>query len=157
VVSYDVIIEVSNPDLLLKPGMTANVTVLVDQRLNVLKIPSAALRFNPVIARKKISPGAKGENPMAGTLSPSVSSSARSNSGGFRRPGQTQLWILSPQGKPEPVPVQTGISDGSFTQVISDSLKEGEKVIIGQKGVETSSSNNQQVNPFAPRFPGGRR
>ena len=51
VVSYDVIITVSNPEALLKPGMTANVTVLVDQRQDVLKVPSAALRFRPLSPR----------------------------------------------------------------------------------------------------------
>jgi len=85
------------------------------------------------------------------------SSSARTNSTGSRRPGQSILWILSPQGKPEPIPVQVGISDGSFTQVISDSLKEGQKIITAEKGAELTTNNNQQVNPFAPRFPGGGR
>jgi HlyD family secretion protein len=139
------------------PGMTANVSVLVDQRLDVLKVPSGALRFHPAAARKKTSSAARGENPMAGTLPSSDTSSAKSNSRGFRRPGQTLLWILSPQGKPEPIPVQVGISDGSFTQVISDSLKEGQKIITAEKGAELTPNNNQQVNPFVPRFGGGGR
>lgn len=155
VVSYDVIIQVPNPNLLLMPGMTANVSVLVDQRLDVLKVPSGALRFHPATTRKKTSSAARGENPMAGTLPSSDTSSAKSKSGGFRRSGQTLLWILSPQGKPEPIPVQVGISDGSFTQVISDSLKEGQEIITAEKGAGLTTNNNQQVNPFVPRFGGG--
>jgi multidrug efflux pump subunit AcrA (membrane-fusion protein) len=75
---------------------------------------------------------------------------------GRRKPGQHVLWVLDPQGKPRPVPVQIGISDGSSTEISSDTLKEGDQVITGQQGVEVST-NNQQVNPFAPRFGPGRR
>jgi HlyD family secretion protein len=156
VVSYDVIIEVSNPDLLLKPGMTANVTILIDQRLDVLKVPSGALRFRPAMERKKSS-SARGASVMARNPSSPDTGGAKSNSAGFKKAGQNVVWILDSQGKPKPVPVQVGISDGTFTQIISDNLKEGDKVITGQKGVESSSNNNQQVNPFAPRFGGGRR
>ncbi len=47
VITYDAVIGVSNPDLKLFPGMTANVKILVDQRLNVLEVPNAALRYHP--------------------------------------------------------------------------------------------------------------
>ena len=157
VVSYDVIIEVSNPDLLLKPGMTANVTILVDQREDVLKVPSSAFRFRPVMERKKPSSGERETNPMARNMSSSDNNSVKPNPAGFGKAGQNVLWILSPQGKPEPIPIQIGISDGSFTQIISDNLKEGDKVITGQKNSEQQTTNNQQVNPFTPRFGGGRR
>ncbi|HEX9912884.1 MAG TPA: efflux RND transporter periplasmic adaptor subunit [candidate division Zixibacteria bacterium] len=159
VVSYDVIIEVSNPELLLKPGMTANVTVLVDQRINILKVPAGALRFRPSLEKEKNGSSSKSNEginiarnlPPSGDMSPD-----KINPSGLRKAGQTALWILNQQGKPEPVPVQTGISDGTFTEVISDNLKEGDKVITSQKN-SVQSINNQQVNPFAPRFGGGRR
>lgn len=157
VVSYDVIIEVSNPDLLLKPGMTANVTILIDQRLDVLKVPSGTLRFRPAMERKKSSSAVREASVMARNPSSPDTGGAKSNSAGFKKAGQNVVWILDSQGKPKPVPVQIGISDGTFIQIISDNFKEGDKVITGQKGVESSSNNNQQVNPFAPKFPGGRR
>lgn len=157
VVTYDVIIEVLNPDLLLKPGMTANVTILIDQKLDVLKVPSGALRFHPTMDGKKSSSGMKGVGQINQGAPPPNNDSVKSNLNGFGGASRSVLWILDPQGKPESVPVQVGISDGTFTQIISDNLKEGDKVITGQKGVEPSSNNNQQVNPFVPRFGGGRR
>ena len=157
VVSYDVIIEVPNPNLLLMPGMTANVTVLVDERQDVLKVPAAALRFRPSTAGRQSSSGTGGGAQVSQAAQHADSSSARTNHAGWRKAGQSLLWVLSSQGKPEPVPVQIGISDGNFTQVISNDLKEGQKIIVAEKGAERTANNNQQVNPFVPRFGGGGR
>ena len=79
--------------------------------------------------------------------------------GGHRAPDslrtkRTVIWILDPQGKPEPVPVQIGLSDGATTQIISEKIKQGDVVIVGQEGVQ-ATADNQQVNPFMPRFGGG--
>jgi len=157
VVTYDVIIAVSNPNMLLKPGMTANVTIIVDHRENVLKIASSALRFKPTMMPNDSSAARKGirqRNPNS--ASPDTSAfRQRHMSANGRKP--TTLWVLNPNGKPEPVFVKAGISDGSSTQIISDNLKEGDMVIVGQKNSGSSSSNNQQVNPFMPSPPGGRR
>jgi HlyD family secretion protein len=157
VVSYDVIIEVGNPDLLLKPGMTANVTIQVDRRDDILKVPTAALRFRPANKAKGSSSGAAMAARTAGDSSPADSSRkatwSQSDSSGAKR---TVLWILDQQGTPKAIPVETGISDGSFTQVISDNLNKGDSVITGQEGVAPSSNTSQEVNPFLPRF-GGRR
>ncbi len=152
VVSYDVIIEVLNPELLLKPGMTANVTILVDQRRDVLKVPSGALRFRPATGTKESFSGMRRTGQMRQDAPPGDNDSAKLNpdrSGGVSR---NVLWMLGSQGKPEPVPVEIGLSDGTFTQITADSLKEGDKVITAQRGIEASSGNNQQVNPFTPRF-----
>jgi HlyD family secretion protein len=156
VVSYDVILEVSNPDMLLKPGMTANVTIEIDRQDDILKVASAALRYHPVGDKTGSSTWRrdstdKADNP--GAADSMISS--RHEPSSDRPANRRRLWILDPQGKPEPIPVQIGISDGVFTQVISDKLKEGDKVITGVEGV--TPATNSQVNPFAPRFPGGRR
>jgi HlyD family secretion protein len=156
VVSYDVIIGVSNPNLLLKPGMTANVTILVDSREDIIKVPSGALRFSPPMKGKESLAGGAEAGNKARSSSPPNTGSFNPQPPGSKRANQTTLWILNQQGKPEPVSVKIGISDGTFTQVIADNLKEGDKVITGQKGSGNSSSN-QQVNPFAPQFGGGRR
>jgi len=157
VVTYDVIIEVSNPNLQLMPGMTANVTILVDQRQDVLKVPAGALRFHPSLGTKGSASNGKSNVRLTANLASAGDANPnRSDSSDLKKSKQTMLWILKQQGKPESVSVQVGISDGTFTQIISDHFKEGDKVIIGQEGA-VSSTNNQQVNPFTPRFGGGRR
>lgn len=158
VVSYDVMIEVSNPDLLLKPGMTANVTVLVERRDDVLKAPAAALRFRPESAEPGREPGT-GAGTGSGTGTGPGSGTSRGGgpmetpAGKGRGPA---LWLLDPTGKPRPIPVQTGLSDGSFVEVVSGDLKEGDSVIVSARGAAAQANNPQQVNPFAPRFPGRR-
>jgi HlyD family secretion protein len=153
VVTYTVIIDVDNPELLLKPGMTANVTVLIDQRGDVLKVRSAALKFTPSISRQ------------ARTSTQTTGNSYSANASPNRNPGRDfkkwasspKVWILAKDGRPKPVLVQAGLSDGSVTEVISDSLKEGEEVIISQANGSSSSTTTttQQVNPFDSGRPGG--
>lgn len=99
VVTYDVVVKVDNPELKLKPGMTANVSIIIDTKKDVLKIPNSALRFRPPgLEKDKIPTKGKG------------------------------VWILE-DGRPIRKEVRTGISDGSFTEVISG-LKEGDNVIV---------------------------
>ena len=152
VVTYDVIIEASNPDLLLKPGMTANVTVLVDYRENVLKVPSGAFRFRPAMQQGASSSGEGHGRPQAAMGShPSGPGSREPRGSGEKKTNQATIWILSPEEKPQPIQVQTGISDGSSTQIVSGDLNEGDMVIVGV-GTSQSPHGNQQVNPFAPTF-----
>ncbi len=157
VVSYDVIIAVSNPDLLLMPGMTANVTVIIQSQTNVLKVPSTALRFHPAgIGRSQANNSNRRRlADSSGPASGGAAAATAPDSSAIKRFNQPRVWILDQQGKPEPVPVEVGISDGTSTQVSSDQLREGELVITSQEGV-AATNNNQQVNPFMPRFGGGR-
>jgi len=157
VVSYDVILNVSNPDILLKPGMTANVVIEIDKRENVLKVPAAAFRFRPS--------GLQSESARALRANSDTSRGRPSSTGGnYQQPDsiragrsdRSRVWILDQQNMPEPAQVQAGISDGSFTEIISDNLKEGDKIIIRQEGA-LQSNGSQEVNPFMPRFGGGRR
>ena len=67
VVTYDVVILVKNPDLKLRPGMTANASILVAQKENVLKIPNAALRFRPEFAKREAAAPQKGSRGSSGT------------------------------------------------------------------------------------------
>jgi HlyD family secretion protein len=100
VVTYDVVIQVDNPELKLKPGMTANVSIIVSVSKDVLKIPNAALRFRPV-EKVKTEVQQKGSG----------------------------VWILE-QGEPKRIPVSTGISDGNYTELVSGNIKEGQEVIV---------------------------
>jgi len=102
VVTYDVVILVDNTDLRLKPGMTANVSIIVSTMKDVLRIPNAALRFR--YAEKA---------PAAGQPAP-------------KGPG---IWVLE-QGNPKRVRITPGISDGTWTEIASADLQEGQEVIV---------------------------
>jgi HlyD family secretion protein len=137
VVTYDVVIQVDNRDLFLKPGMTANVTILVAHREGVLKIPNAALRFRPEFAKKE---GAwskkKEESPLAGRTSLTEANQGK----------PSRVWVLSPEGKPFLISVVLGITDGSFSEVVSGDLKEGMELIVE----ETSKKKGQSQGTPSP-------
>jgi HlyD family secretion protein len=140
--------------------MTANVTVLIDQREGILKVPTAALRFRPPVQDEKPSSdqgataGMRGGRPAPTGPPSTTAGSFKQDTPPVGKKNRPTLWTLSPAGKPEPTPVQTGISDGSSIEIVSGELKEGDMVIVGM-GNSNSPQGNQQVNPFAPQF--GRR
>jgi len=142
VVTYDTVIGVSNPDLKLKPGMTANVSILIAHRDNVLQIKNAALRYRPAEATPT----------EARSTSASSPSGARSSGGRERRSGERTVYALS-GGRPKPTQIKTGISDGISTEVL-EGLKEGDRVVTAEL-TSTSPSSLPAANPFsAPRrFP----
>lgn len=122
VVTYDVVIGVSNPDLKLFPGMTATVRILVDRHSDVLRVPNTALRFRPAEA----------------AASPS------GRPGGRRGALESTLWVLDGKGRPKSEVVRTGLSDGVYTEISSGALKPGDRVIIaevGKSGMPASSLN----------------
>ncbi len=200
VVTYDVVIQVDNRDLKLKPGMTANVSVMIANREGVLKIPNAALRFRPQSA-KQGGPPEKGSERSASAgrllierltselnLTPDQQSKLemvlRSSRQEFQEISQKmkpeeardriqgiirqkisgilteeqklklkevsyssqpeqgkpgRVWTLSSEGKPTPVSIVLGITDGTFSEVMSGNLKEGGEVIVE----ETSGKKTQ--------------
>ena len=240
VVTYDVVIQVENKELRLKPGMTANVTIVVAHREGVLKTPNAALRYIPQDAKTTVA--AVSTNGNDSSKSETSASTARSSrgrpesggkpdsSGSSGRPGMSarfteglnltaeqqekaemiisasrseiqeirqnskpeesavriralireklkgimtedqkrklsesgasaqgerksgRLWVVSPDRKAVPVPVIIGITDGTFSEIISGDLKEGTEVIVGDSG------KNNQTNRGTPSpFGGGMR
>jgi len=203
VVTYTVVISADNPDLQLLPGMTANITVVIEERDRALKVPNAALRFRPE-GKAKETKGAGGQqgSPGAGpggrvsaeeliqrlderlSLSDEQKEQIRGimaevrrkvmamrQAGSppeeirsevkrlreqnrekimrvltpeqrekFRRMGAARaanpvkpgrVWVLGPDGRPAPVDVFTGITDGSFTEIVRGDLKPGQGVITG--------------------------
>jgi len=123
VVTYNAVIIVDNTSLKLKPGMTANVSIETESKQSVLRVPNAALRFKPA------TPAATPDQKAAK---------------GPRSPG---VWILE-NNKSKNVKITTGISDGNYTEVISNELTEGQQII-------TDSSNSTKKNEPAagtPRF-----
>lgn len=228
VVTYNVVIRVKNPELKLRPGMTANASILVARRDNVLRIPNAALRFRPDFARKETTPSQKGPAPAAAPaptqsavspekilerlkaelkLTPDQQTSiarilkdaqaeiqAARKAGGAeearakakelragnrikvrsvlteeqkkkydqmdQRPETSQaaaptfrVWAPVPQGRPVPVEITTGISDGSYTEVASGGLKEGQEVIVeAVTGNNKGGSSSQAPQPSMRGF-----
>jgi HlyD family secretion protein len=122
VVTYNVVVAVDNRDLRLKPGMTANVSIVVALKEDVLKVPNAALRFVPPRTDQVSHEGKS----VKATSSQRVSSSDGSLVSASR-----SIWKQGPDGELESAQVQTGISDGTATELVSGSLSEGDQVIIG--------------------------
>jgi HlyD family secretion protein len=132
VVTYDAVVDVDNPELKLKPGMTANVTFVSAQRDDVLRVPNAALRFRPtpdVLAAA----GLTGRGQHGGA----AAGATRGEAGGWPRDdgnaSRRRVWVLD-QGKPRPVGIQAGVSDGSLTEVAGGKLAEGALVITDVGG-----------------------
>lgn len=149
VVTYDTVIEVANRDMKLRPGMTANVSIIVAQREGALKIPNSALRFRPAGAAPDAATkaGATAANAGGGTRSGSGGKGGAGRARGERSPIRT-VYVLpagADDGDPKPVQIKTGISDGVFTEVV-EGLKEGETVVIAQ--TTTTQSQAPASSPF---------
>ncbi|MFN8547565.1 MAG: efflux RND transporter periplasmic adaptor subunit [Candidatus Eisenbacteria bacterium] len=163
VVTYTVIILVENDDEKLLPGMTANVTIAVDAARGVLRVPATALRFRP--EGQGGWPGSRGGGmgggppsggpPMGGAPMGGAAMGGMRRDGAHGGRGGDRVFLLANDGSLRPARVRAGLSDGSFTAVESDSLREGDLVVVGR---ETASGAAKQdvVNPFAPRMGGGR-
>jgi HlyD family secretion protein len=125
VVTYNVVVNVDNQDLRLKPGMTANVSIIVAQKDAVLKVPNAALRFTPPTAAQ-VDRSASSGNP---SIVKGVEQAAGSGRGAT--PLHRIIWVQGASGDLNSLQVQTGISDGLATEIISNELSEGAMVVVG--------------------------
>ena len=129
VVTYPVMVRAENPHEKLFPGMTANISCIIAERTNVLKVLNTALRFKPDKGRKIMtSPPADSEMPRDGIR-------------------KARLWVLTPEGSLEPIRVKLGISDGTWTEVISEEVQENLEVV---SAILDTGSKDAVVNPFLP-------
>jgi HlyD family secretion protein len=142
VVTYDTVIAVNNPDLKLKPGMTANVSVIVAEHTGVLRVPNSALRFHP----PETGPSTNGPPRMGGGGS-YPGSAPGSRPKGEHRPARS-VYVLK-DDKPQPVQVKLGITDGIYTEV-TDGLGETDMVITSAI-YKQGSGSGQASSPFGPR------
>jgi len=115
VVTYNVVVRVDNRELFLKPGMTANVSIEVKKYGDVLKIPNAALRYRPT---------AKGAE--------TESAGKRPGNGKGKEAGGQHVYLLGKDGKPVPVRIKAGVSNGTFTVLEEGNLKEGDLLVTGE-------------------------
>ena len=154
VVTYDAVIDVDNKEKNLRPGMTANVTFVLAQVADAVKIPNAALRFKPsrdVMAAMREASGrgsARGSGRRGSGGGGSGQWQGRGSGGGG--PGRDlgdkkMVWKLE-DGKPKMVIVKPGLTDGSATELVEGDLKPGDLLITEVTGV--SSSPNRRVSAF---------
>ncbi|MDP1759714.1 MAG: efflux RND transporter periplasmic adaptor subunit, partial [Thermodesulfovibrionales bacterium] len=108
VITYNAVILVSNQELKLKPGMTANVSIIISSKKAILRIPNAALRFTMPDKDKD------------------KSKKAQQKGQGQKVAG---AWIIA-DGKPKRISVSAGVSDGSYTELLSGEIKDGQEVIV---------------------------
>lgn len=132
VVTYDVVVKVANPERKLKPGMTANVSIITAVEQGVIKVPNAALRFKWTLDKAP-------DQGRGGTSAKGPESAGETS--GQKKQG---VWILEGQ-KPRRIPIAVGISDGNYTAVASGELKEGDAAIVEAAG--TAKKNEQRFGP----------
>src|SRR3954468_8315675 len=184
VITYPVIIEVPNPELQLRPSMTANVTIDVANVRDVLRVPNAALRFRPETATdgqktaggsqtggtaaggpsQQRAAGGAGRTGAPGGGAPAGGGSGNWQRGGGRRQQQAQtVYVLNPVAEDKKnelraVQVRTGITDGRYTQVvsvISGTLNPGDPVVTGTATVKVEQQPGAANRPGAPGGPRG--
>ncbi|MGL4576908.1 MAG: efflux RND transporter periplasmic adaptor subunit, partial [Burkholderiaceae bacterium] len=108
VVTYTVVIRARNDTLELRPGMTGYVRVTVGERSQIVRIPNAALRYEPQRAQgDKAAPA-----PQSAT--------------------QKTIWRLTPDGAAQPVELTLGLTDGKFTEMVKGDIKAGDQLIVGE-------------------------
>ncbi len=146
VVTYLSILEVANPDGRLRIGMTANVGFVEEAAEDVLRVPNAALRYRPSEAafprgerRWGGTAGREGEPQRAGEATPGPEAGAEGE--GQRRWRGPRVWVLDGE-RIRPVRVETGLTDGAYTEVEDGDLAEGDQVITDELGAGASPRPN---------------
>jgi HlyD family secretion protein len=162
VVTYTAVVEVSNPELKLRPGMTTNITFPVQQRENVLTVPNAALRFKPELSeseqedlRQQMEARREQRSEQRARQGDAQREQRRNrseNQTGERSQRQT-VWVLTADKKIEPRFVRAGLTNGRVTEIAGGTLQEGETVVIGKTEANATASQPAS-SPFAPQ--GGR-
>jgi len=144
---------VYNGNLALFPGMTADCSIVTNHREGVLRVPSAALRFNPAAFITLPEPRAE-----AGSHAPAATA-ATAGAGGQRAAGASQgargvvarreerLWILA-NGMPKAVPVKVGVSDGMYTEVSGDGIQAGLPVLVGAEDYKKAAAGAAMSGPL---------
>jgi HlyD family secretion protein len=142
VVTYDVVINVDNPEQILLPGLTAYVAIAVAERKDVLLVPNAALRFKPANPDTQ-----QADNQKAGGNQPGTAMN-----GGPTKPGRDafsgKVYVLK-QGQPVPVNVSLGITDSRNTEIVAGELAAGDQVIVG---TALPANGNAESNPSPIRM-----
>jgi len=150
VVTYTVEIATDNSDGRLLPYLTANVQFHLQLFTNVWQAPNGALRWKP--------PGGEETGDTQGPTKGGMKADKKSASS--RPPDSTMssgtLWVLDENGKPRPLTVQTGASDGINTVIEGENLHEGARVVTGIDTPNANRGSDGGGNPFTPKFGGSK-
>ncbi len=167
VVTYTTIVDVENPELKLRPGMTATVSIVTGEARNALRIPNAALRFTPNLSQEEMrnlvmsmrgnrnsggegsdqerQPRQKGDS-QGSQRSGAVQSQfgqRGSGMGGSQMRDFARVWIEDENGQLKLVFIRKGVTDNSYTEIVSGNLEEGQLVITGENTEGSSRSSNR--------------
>lgn len=138
VVTYDAVIKVENPELKLRPGMTATVDVTFAEKKDVLAIPNAALRYRPANAAVAGTGSARPTRKVAGAAE------------------KKTIYVLK-DNAPVAVEITIGLSDGSYTEIVEGDLAEGADIILDSEGGTAVTTATTTANPFGGGAAGGGR
>ena len=140
VVTYVVVVGVDNKEMKLKPGMTANVTIETARKDDVLKIPSAALRFKPKSGKEQGKDQKEAKEPTAGDQKKPR-----------KEGGSQKVFVLTAENKPRPVQIRTGVSNDGQVELVEGDLKENDEVIVEQVSEKKKGGSGSGM-PMGPRF-----
>lgn len=129
VVTYNVVVDVDNKDERLLPGMTAYVSMTIGERKNVLRVPNAALSFQP----RRNNDSERGSRPSA-------------------KDRKTQVYRLDDQGKLKPVIVEVGVTDNTLTEIIGGDLKPGDEVVTRERRKRNKEESSGDSGSRGPRM-----
>ncbi|SIS72077.1 HlyD family secretion protein [Zobellia uliginosa] len=149
VVTYTVVIKADNPDLKLKPGLTATISIYTLELKNVLSVEAKAINFKPT------------PQEMMAYNKQEKLTVERPNNGPRTtdEEGVTKVWVLESNGAITPKEVKLGASDGVNVQILSG-INEGDKLVYSLKSETTQSSvaaGGTEESPFMPKRPGGKK
>ncbi len=147
VITYTVVVETDNPDGKLLPYMTANLDFEIDRHPNALRVPNAALRWQP--APQQVTPDARADfvktlRAAKGTTEGKPPEKAKDGN------DRGRVWVEDGEFV-RPVKVRTGLSDGTMTEITGGDLQEGTPVVIGESH-ENNASSGGTSNPFTPQM-----
>lgn len=141
VITYDVVVSVDNPELLLKPGMTASMHIVTEQHHQVLRVPDQALRYVP----------------SAGTATGGADEGQAATGGPHAKPEKSamgreaQVWTLK-AGRLHRIPVAIGLDDDSYSEVLSGDLRLGDTLVVSERSGPAVRSEAASAGPRLPRL-----
>ncbi|MGD9345573.1 MAG: efflux RND transporter periplasmic adaptor subunit [Candidatus Aminicenantes bacterium] len=175
VVTYTTIVAVENPEMKLRPGMTATVSIVVGEARNALLVPNSALRFTPQFTQEELQEmfeklkqerqGQRGASAQTGNGGSTQGGEARSGQmgrqgtssgsqfgmgGGLgtqraQRKDVGRVWIEDEKGNLEFIIIRTGVTDNTYTEVVRGQLQEGQEIITGENHDDGDSERSNEA------------